>query len=235
IWLLGGAVSVVLYLILVSVVRNCFRNQIRLEAELARYSMVLEARVEERTRQLTQKARHLSILYAVSNALSRSLETQEILARALDELADGTGFDGGWFELRPDHARGTRLIVRRGISEGIAQRSASRAEPVARSGQVRVVPLKAMPDDQPHDVGGRVPGLVLAPLGAADQPLGVLAVVGPDVNRFTPHDVQLVAAVGRQIGGAVGNARLYAEARGRERQVRVLYGPTRPVGEITGG
>src|SRR6266705_4857914 len=89
VWLLGGAAGVALYLTLVTVARSCSRTQIRLEAELAGYARVLQVRVDERTRELAQKAKYLSILYAVSSALGRSLETREILDRALDELTDG--------------------------------------------------------------------------------------------------------------------------------------------------
>src|SRR5712691_8090446 len=92
VWLLGASAGVVLYLTLVTVARSCSRTQLRLEAELAGYARVLQARVDERTRELAQKAKSLSILYAVSSALGRSLETREILGRALDELADGKGF-----------------------------------------------------------------------------------------------------------------------------------------------
>src|SRR5437667_712223 len=86
VWILGGIAGAILYLTLVSVAWNCYRTQIRLEGELAGYARVLESRVDWRTRELAQKAKYLSILHAVSSALGRSLETQEILGRALDEL-----------------------------------------------------------------------------------------------------------------------------------------------------
>ncbi len=63
---------------------------------------------------------------------------------------------------------------------------------------------------------------MLAPIGIGDRPLGTLALAGPGVDRFTPDDTQLLSSVGRQIGVAVGNARLYAEAREREHEARVL-------------
>src|SRR6266850_372006 len=141
VWALGGIAGAILYLTLVTVAWNCYRTQIRLEAELAGYAHVLETRVEWRTRELEQKAKYLSILYAVSSALGRSLETQEILGRALDELADGKGFDGGWIQLLPDGNES--LVVRRGIPEEIVQQFSTRADAVARSGQACVVALDA--------------------------------------------------------------------------------------------
>src|SRR5947207_14708538 len=79
VWVLGGIAGAILYLTLVSVAWTCYRTQIRLEGELAGYARVLEARVDWRTGELAQKAKYLSILYAVSSALGRSLETPEIL------------------------------------------------------------------------------------------------------------------------------------------------------------
>src|SRR6266571_3556980 len=230
VWLLGGTAGVVLYLTLVIVARNCTRTQVRLEAELAEYARVLQARVDERTRELVRKAKYLSILYAVSSALGQSLETREILGRALDELADGKGFEGGWIQLLPEENDGVPLVVRRGISEDVVRRFAARADAVARSGQACVVALEETSEDRPGAEWTR--GLVLAPIGIGDRPLGALAVSGPGVDRFTPDDTQLLSSVGWQIGAAVGNARLYAATRERENEARVLYETIGRFGEL---
>jgi len=230
VWLLGGTAGVVLYLTLIIVARNCSRTQVRLEAELAEYARVLQARVDERTRELARKAKYLSILYAVSSALGRSLETREILGRALDELADGKGFEGGWIQLLPEENDGVPLVVRRGISEDVVRRFAARADAVARSGQACVVALEETSEGRPGAEWTR--GLVLAPIGIGDRPLGALAVSGPGVDRFTPDDTQLLSSVGWQIGAAVGNARLYAATRERENEARVLYETIGRFGEL---
>jgi PAS domain S-box-containing protein len=232
VWVLGGIAGALLYLTLVTVARNCYRTQIRLESELAGYARELEARVDERTRELAQKAKYLSILHAVSSALGRSLETREILSRALDELADGKGFDGGWIQVLPDENDSVPLVVRRGISEEIVQRFSARADAVARSGQACVVELRETSDGKPG-AAEWMQGLVLAPISLGDRPLGALAVAGPGVGRFTPEDTQLLSSVGRQIGVAVGNARLYAATRQREQESRVLYETIGRFGDLT--
>src|SRR6266851_6797643 len=234
VWLLGGTAGVVLYLTLVIVARNCARTQVRLEAELAEYARVLQARVDERTRELARKAKYLSILYAVSSALGRSLEIQEILGRALDELTEGKGFAGGWIQLLPDENDGVPLVVRRGISEDVVRRFAAQAGAVARSGsgQARVVVLEEAMSDGRSGTTEWTRGLVLAPIGVGERSLGILAVSGPGVDRFTPDDTQLLSSVGRQIGVAVGNARLHAATREREHEARVLYETTGRFGEL---
>lgn len=232
VWVLGGIAGAILYLTLVIVAWNCYRTQIRLEAELAGYTRVLEARVDERTRELAQKAKYLSILHAVSSALGRSLETQEILGRALDELADGKGFDGGWIQLLPDENNGVPLVVRRGIPEEIVQQLSTRADGVARSGHACVVALRETPDGR-TGAAEWARGLVLAPISVGDRTLGTLAVSAPGVDRFTPDDTQLLSSVGRQIGVAVGNAHLYATTREREHEARILFETTGRFGELT--
>jgi PAS domain S-box-containing protein len=231
VWLLGAAAGIVLYLTLITVARNCSRTQVRLEAELADYTRVLQARVDERTRELAQKAKYLSILYAVSSALGRSLEVRGILDRALDELTDGKGFDGGWIQLLPQENNGLPLVVRHGISESVVQNFAARAEAVARSGRSCVLTLPETSEEGSANQWTR--GLVFAPIGVGERPLGALAVVGPGVDRFTPDNTQLLSSVGRQIGVAVGNARLYTATREREHEARVLYETIRRFGELT--
>src|SRR5437867_6525801 len=234
VWVLGGIAGAILYLTLVSVAWNCYRTQIRLEAELAGYAHVLEARVDWRTRELAQKAKYLSILYSVSSALGRSLETPEILGRALDELTDGTGFDGGWIQLLPCENDTMPLVIRRGISEEIVRRFTARADAVGQSGQACVIALEGAADAR-SGAAEWARGLVFAPIAVGDRPLGALAVAGPGVDRFTPDDTQLLSSVGRQIGVAIGNARLYAATREREYEARVLYETTGRFGELTDG
>src|SRR5882672_6517859 len=234
VWLLGGIAGATLYLTLIIVARNCSRTQVRLEAELAGYARVLQARVDERTRELAQKAKYLSILHAVSSVLGRSLETREILGRALDELADGKGFDGAWIQLLPDRNHIEPLVVRRGVSEEIVERFTARADAVARSGQACVLALEKTSEGR-NGAAEWVRGLVLASISVGDQPLGALAVAGPGVDRFTPDDTQLLSNVGRQIGVAVGNARLYATTREREQEARILFETTGRLGELADG
>jgi PAS domain S-box-containing protein len=235
VWILGGAAGMLLYLTLVSVARSCSREQVRLEAKLAGYARALEVQVDERTRDLAEKAKSLSILYAVSSALGRSLETREILAQALEELVDGKTFDGGWIQLLPDETEGIPLVIRRGICDEAVQRFAGRLDAVAQSAQACVIALEETPDGQPGASGERKGGLVLVPIGVGGRSLGTLAVAGPGIDRFTPDDTQLLSSVGRQIGIAVGNAKLYAETREREHEARILYDTTGRFGDLTDG
>ena len=73
----------------------------------------------------------------------------------------------------------------------------------------------------PRGLAGRLAHTAMGcPSDCTVKRSGALAVAGPGVDRFTPDDTQLLSSVGRQIGVAIGNARLYAGTRERESMTR---------------
>ena len=219
VWGLGTAGAVSLYLILFGVVRHSARKQNRLDAQQAAYAQELEARVEDRTQELYRRATGVAMLYTISRALAQSLETHEILDRALDELVNVEGVEGVWISLLPADTEDAPLVARRGVSDEILQQFAVEAAAVATSGQARLV------DDVAPCAS------LLVPICVGDRPRGTLALVRRESPRFTPDETQLVGAVARQIGVAIGKAEQYAAARERERETRILYETTRHFAE----
>jgi signal transduction histidine kinase len=51
------------------------------------------------------------------------------------------------------------------------------------------------------------------PMSANDQVVGFMTLTHQEPNRYTNHDVELVAAIANHVGTAVENARLHGEAR----------------------
>jgi PAS domain S-box-containing protein len=235
VWILGGAGGLALYLALFMIVRNASRTQARLEEELAAHARALEARVQRRTRDLSRKTQALSTLYAISSTLGQSLEIREILQRALDELLDAGGFDGGWIHLLPGQAGDASLVVSRGVSDDVIQRFAARAAAVTTSGQARVMDAdaEAEADERGGARADALRAILVVPIRVWDQTVGTLNLAGRALHRFTSDDVQLFSTLARQIGAAIGNAWLYAAAREREREARILYETTRHFGEQT--
>jgi len=131
----------------------------------------------------------------------------------------------------PRRERHDAAIVRRGISEEIVQRFTARADAVARSGQACVVPLEEASDAQSGAAEwargscSRRSGLAPAPRRSRGRRPGSIA-----SRQTTPN---FLSSVGRQIGVAIGNARLYATTREREREARILFETTGPFGELT--
>jgi PAS domain S-box-containing protein len=235
VWILGGVGAVALYLVLFVIVRNATHTQARLEVELAAHARALEARVEERTKDLSRKTQALSVLYAISSTLGQSLDIRDILQRALDDLLGAGGFDAGWMHLLRLDVDGEPIVIGRGVSDQFVHRFAAETRSVATSGGARVIDVE--PVAEPGEAGERREDafrvLMLVPIWIGDRPLGTLNLVGRDIGRFTPDEVQLVSTLARQIGVAIGNARLYAAAREREREARILYETTRYLAEQT--
>jgi PAS domain S-box-containing protein len=219
IWGLGVAGALCLYLALFGIVRNSARTQQRLDAQQAAYARDLEVRVEERTQELSRRATAVGTLYTISRALAQSLETHEILDRALDELINTEAGDGVWISLLPADAGGTPLVASRGVPGELLQRSATQAASVATSGQALLL------ED------GACRGSLLAPIFVGDRSQGTLGIARRDARRFTADEIQLLGAVARQIGVAIGKAQQYAAARERERETRILYETTRHFAE----
>jgi two-component system NtrC family sensor kinase len=233
VWILGGAGGLLLYVALFVIVRNASATQARLEEELATHARALEARVQERTQDLFRKTQSLSILQRISQTLSESLDLQDILHHALNELLDAKGFEGGWITLRSAESPDDPFTVRRGVSDDLIRRVAERADSEMPFRQVRVIDLETMTEAGERtrrrvDVA-RV--IVAMPIDLGDRRLGALHLVVPDLHRVSSDDIQLIAVVAHQVGVAIGNAQLYAATREREREGRILYETTRHLGE----
>ena len=233
VWILGGAGGLVLYVALFVIVRNASKTQARLEAELGEHARALEARVREATRDLSRKTQALSILYKISRTLGQSLDLEDILHHALDELLAAKDFAGGWITLRTPETGDGSLIVRRGVSDDLIRRVAERADPEGSARRARVIDLarEAEAGDDPSLSGDGARAVIAVPIDLGDRRLGALHLVVPDLHRLGSDDVQLVSAVAHQVGVAIGNAQLYAAAREREREARILYETTRHLGE----
>jgi signal transduction histidine kinase len=74
-----------------------------------------------------------------------------------------------------------------------------------------------------------VRSLVGAPLIAANELIGAMFISSVQENRYRPHDVDLVAAIGNQVAVAIANARWHEQARAvaaleeRQRLARELH------------
>ncbi|HEV8472993.1 MAG TPA: ATP-binding protein [Methylomirabilota bacterium] len=165
---------------------------------------------------------HLKILHAVAQAVSRSLDVEEVLRTALDELTHVTGHeisslhlfsgDGGTLHLRGD----------RGLSEDL--REVNRALPVgqgvigsvAATGKTqRFNNIAESPSLFPPAKAAvrkhRIRGFVCVAIHSRGRILGTLSIGRQTSQRFQAREVALVEATADQIGIALDNARLYSE------------------------
>jgi two-component system NtrC family sensor kinase len=195
---------------------------------------------------------HLKILHTVAEAISRTLEVDDVLRTALDALTDVTGHEiASLHLLTPD---GTHLALRgdRGLSPHL--REVNRLLPVGKgliggvaatgktlrlidvSGNSRVFKpaQRAVRTD-------RIRGFVCVPIHSRGRILGTLSLGRRTPEPFKEREVALVEATADQIGIALENARLYSEIRRqldelRSAQAQLIHAEKlSAVGELASG
>lgn len=183
--------------------------------------MTEEKRIEE---SLIRRNEQLSILNAVANTVNQSLDIEDILGKALDEVLRLTGIDAGAIFLQEETLGDLELLAHRGLSEEAA-RLASRlgmldgaCGGVKELGQLVVVPdISRYRGRRAESLRReRLSTLVHVPLMAKGCTLGSMCVGTRHQREFDEEERELLTAIGSQIAVAVENARLYAEVQHKE-------------------
>jgi C4-dicarboxylate-specific signal transduction histidine kinase len=175
-----------------------------------------------RNHQPTSLIRHLQVLRAVTEAVSRSLDLDEVLQRSLDALTHVTGHEIASLHLIS--ADGNNLLLRgdRGLSDELRRVNLELSlgegliGQVALSGTARRVDDASVEEDLLPAARAAVSsdgirGFVCVPIRARHRILGTLSLGRQTEDRFTDEEVVLVECVADQIGLAIDNARLYGE------------------------
>lgn len=169
---------------------------------------------------VTARTRELAVLNRVAAVASGSLEIEPILQDSLDQTIEATGMDcGGAF--RVDEASPSlEMVAQRGLSARLG--AALSGLPVSstigvwaghalepRVWSVADLPVGALR----HGLAeGGLSCVVGIPLVAKNRTVGLLALGSRDECVFATEDLALLEGVGRQVGMAVDNARLYEES-----------------------
>jgi C4-dicarboxylate-specific signal transduction histidine kinase len=196
--------------------------------------------------------RHLQVLRTVTEAVSRSLNLNEVLQKSVKALTDVTGHEIASLHLIS--ADGQTLLLRgeRGFSE--AMREVNGALPVgqgliggvALTGRARWLDEVAAAEDLLEAARAAVTadgirGFACVPIRARHRILGTLSLGRQTPEPFTAEEVALLECTADQIGLALDNARLYSETRRqleelRQSQTEVVRAERlAAVGELAGG
>jgi C4-dicarboxylate-specific signal transduction histidine kinase len=195
---------------------------------------------------------HLNILRTVAEAVSRSLDLNEVMQKSLVALTHVTGHEIASLHLIASDGRSLVLCGDRGLSERL--REVNRTLPlgegligrVAASGRVRRLDeVTKAPDLLPAAraavAADGIRGFVCVPIRARHRILGTLSLGRQTEQRFTDEEVALLECTADQIGLALDNARLYSETRRqldelRRAQTEVVRAERlAAVGELAGG
>src|SRR5580704_91652 len=171
----------------------------------------------QRQQQLLRRNRQLAALTALAGVANSSLNIDEIARNTLAVALESAGMNGGAIYLADIKVQRLRLYVQIGLPEkfveqiGVLKWGEGTPGYVAASGQAVVIgdmtvhPPAVPSMAAPH--GFRA--VIVVPVKAKGEFLGTLALVNRQPMEFTPEVVEMITAMGNQLGIAVANARLY--------------------------
>jgi C4-dicarboxylate-specific signal transduction histidine kinase len=168
---------------------------------------------------------HLKILHTVAEAVSRTLDVDEVLRTALDALTGVTGHeisslhllseDGKTMQLRGDRGLSPRMrelnVVLEMGETGLIPRVAATGETLNLANVMDAPDL--LPAAKPIVRRDQIRAFVCVPIHSRGRILGTLSLGRRNGDPFDEPEVALVEATADQIGIALDNARLYSETR----------------------
>ncbi len=197
--------------------------------------MAKEIRRRRSLRQLEQalreKAREVDVLHRITDSISGTLDLEAVLKHIVDVVVEVTKADACLLYLLSDSRE--ELILRAsknphpkligritiGLGEGITGW-------VARERTRVVIPSNASDDPRfkffhnlPED---RYQAFVSVPIMAKNEVVGVINVQHKRLRRYRSDELTLLSTIASQVGGAIENARLYAETTRKARQIDTL-------------
>jgi len=171
----------------------------------------------------------LKTLVHISSTLNEALDLNSALQSSLEQLVRLMGLSTGWIFMQDQAApSGPAQLIHTAdfqLPPALAAEHAARLKPPGCACQtlfekgklkkaVNIVECSRIADalEQNGDVGGlRIHASV--PIRARDRVIGILNIAGPAVHHFTDEDLQLMTAVGNQIGLAAERALLFELTR----------------------
>lgn len=181
--------------------------------------------IEQSNRALLRRSRELATLNAVAVTVSQSMDLQPVMHSALDQVLGLMEADAGGILLWDHGESGLTYRAQRGLSaayvagvaglrrgEGVAGRVAATGEPVVLDDIAtdRRVTREAVRHEGLHS-------FTSVPLRAKERIVGVLNLARRGWAPFDARDVELLTAIGHQVGVAVENAGLWEELKEKER------------------
>ena len=186
----------------------------------------IEARNRELAKRVEQRTHDLATLNTISEVVNRSLDLTEILNAALDKTIEVMRMDGGLaYRLEePDNGSSDgpllRLLAHRGVVDDyinivkVLPLDATLIRETVKTGRpdVRLVNNHPNPQIRKAIEQARVRLAINVPLLVQGKLVGALTLAAWEIREITQEELSLLTAISRQVGMAVVNAQLYAQA-----------------------
>ena len=181
-----------------------------------------------------RRNRELQALYTVTNTVTRSLDIQSLMQGALMTTIDVLRVDAGRLYVLDEKNQVLRLTAHHGLpvdqlkdiecyapGQGIVGRTFSESRPIVFADLARDPNYTAMARGEK----GRDWGFLSAaglPITVKGRAVGVIYVYCRTVREFTSQDLELLSAIGVQIGFAIEHASLFKETQRNLERIRAL-------------
>ncbi len=183
--------------------------------EVRRYTDELEQRVTERTIDL-------SVRNAVAETLSGSLDVIEMLSGVLETTVKQLGVLGGAIYLLSDDGASLAMVAHHGVPADTLNLVTGIIPGGSDLGLIENMPdfpQGSMPD-LTQQTG--ISAVLSVPIWRQEQVQGVITLVHNQPRPWRSEETRMLDAIGRQIGVALANARLYDEAVHGEARIRTI-------------
>ena len=186
-------------------------REYRIELEVA------QKELEENVRVITEDEKRLAALNQIATTVSQSLELDQILTRAVARVASVMQADITWIYILDEKASELLLSAHWGMPPELAV-GIDRLKPgegfngrVAQSGEPLVVENASKDPRLTREVVSKlnICSLLIVPLSSKGKVNGTLCAAYYQCRTFQQGEIDLLGAIGKQIGVAVENAHLY--------------------------
>lgn len=194
--------------------------------ELSRSFNAMAENLQDMQAKLLHRLQELATLNAIANAISGTLGVQQVLSASLEKTLEAMNLKAGWvFLVDENHPYGLKLVLQKGLSQAFAEAEGQLpfeqcvCAHVLKRGRALIV------SDISQECGRLRSETLFAenlachasvPLISHDRVIGVINLASEQKRQFTPEDLALLDSIGRQIGVAVENARLWEEVKEKE-------------------
>ena len=181
-------------------------------------------------RELAERNNELRILHDVSKVINQSLDLDEILRIALEKTLAVTPFDMCGIYIHDEENQTLNLGAAIGLPAGMHDKVRTIPMGETLTGEIardrKIVFIESLSGDkrsQMTKAGVDLQAFVGIPLLYGDRLMGVMNIASH--NRLSSEEcrVDLLKGVSELIAVAIGNARLYRDARERAAEMKVLY------------
>ena len=219
-----GAVFIIGNVMAISFASLRKEREYRTQLEVARLEL------ESNVLTIKEDERRLAALNQISGTVSQSLELSQVLVSAIDSVVEVMQVDLALIFLLDEEARELSLVAHRGIPKEVA-RGVDRLRVgegfngmVAQSGEPLFVEDASQDPRLTREVVSEynIRSLLAVPLSCRGKVNGTLCVAMHSHRGFEQEEIELLTAIGNQIGVAVENARLYQQQQKIAEELRQM-------------